>query len=160
MSAEYQPQKCNHPDCNANGEWFVNDVCPRCERAPFTKPKVKGVRRDYSQDEPSNLEAIFLTRLKQLAPELPEPEAQYYFHAEKNWRLDFAWHSVKIGIEIDGGENMLIGGHTYGLGFVSDRVKQNAAVLQGWRVLRFVGSHITGDPNYVIRTIKELFEDE
>ncbi len=132
--------------------------CPRCERAPLSKPKTEGERHDYSEDEPSNLEAIFLTRLKQLAPELPEPKAQYYFMEEKNWRLDFVFVYEKIGIEIDGGEHMLTGGHTFGLGFTRDRVKQNAAVLRGWRILRFTGSHITGDPNYVIRTIKELFE--
>ncbi len=51
------------------------------------------------------------------------------------WRLDFAFLSLKIGVEIDGG-TARGGRHTSVKGFRSDCQKMNAAVGLGWKILR------------------------
>lgn len=66
---------------------------------------------------------------------------QYRFHGEREWRFDFAFPARKVAIEVDGG--VFTGGrHTRGAGFTEDIVKLNAAVIDGWRVLRATSAHV------------------
>lgn len=59
----------------------------------------------------------------------------------KDWRFDFAFKQQKLAVEIEGG--VFTGGrHTRGAGFIEDTHKYNAAVLLGWRVLRFAAPDI------------------
>lgn len=66
-------------------------------------------------------------------------EREYLFAKERLgrlWRFDYALPYAMLGIEIEGG--VYIGGaHTRGAHFESDCEKYNAAVILGWRVLRF-----------------------
>ena len=72
---------------------------------------------------------------------LPTPEREYKFHPKRRWRLDFAWPSLMLAVEIEGG--VWSGGrHTSGVGFTSDCEKYNEAVCLGWRVLRVTGSQV------------------
>lgn len=57
------------------------------------------------------------------------------------WRLDLAWPEVKVAVECEGG-TWSGGRHTRGAGFAEDCSKYNAAVVAGWRVLRFTGEQI------------------
>lgn len=57
---------------------------------------------------------------------------EHRFHPTRLWRLDFAFPSVKLGIEIDGR-----GRHQTVAGVRADCEKMNEAVRLGWRVLRF-----------------------
>lgn len=57
---------------------------------------------------------------------------EYRFHPERRWRFDFAFPSQRLGIEVDGR-----GRHQSVDGVRKDCEKGNAAVLLGWRVLRF-----------------------
>ena len=70
---------------------------------------------------------------------LPVPEHQ--FGDDRKWRLDFAWPSLKVGVEIDGFGY----GHQAQQCMAEDNEKANAAVELGWYVLRFnsrqLGSH-------------------
>ena len=67
---------------------------------------------------------------------MPEPQAEYYCDEQREWRLDLAWPApAKAAIEIDGG-NWVQGAHTRAASLREQYDKQNAAVLQGWRVLR------------------------
>lgn len=68
---------------------------------------------------------------------LPEPTPEYTFHPHRKWRFDYAWPLHKVAVEIEGGA-FTQGRHTRGAGFIADMEKYNAAVLLGWRVLRFV----------------------
>lgn len=95
--------------------------------------------------EQSTLERTFLTRLIQLAPGLPEPTAEYQFAPGRKWRFDFAWVDHKIAVEIEGMTSK-IGRHQRRDGYAKDCEKYNAALVLGWRVLRFTGQMIDADP--------------
>ena len=63
---------------------------------------------------------------------------------DRKWRFDYAWPDEKIAIERDGGiwkggkgGGRGQGGHSGGKGQLRDMEKQNAAMILGWRVLRF-----------------------
>ena len=64
---------------------------------------------------------------------VPEPEGEWYFHDDREWRLDLAWPMQKVALEIDGGlwSN---GAHSRGSGIKGDHEKRNAATAQGWRL--------------------------
>ncbi len=61
---------------------------------------------------------------------------EYRFHAVRKWRFDFAVPQYKVAVEIEGGI-FASGRHTRGIGFVNDCEKYNAAVTEGWAVLRY-----------------------
>ena len=66
---------------------------------------------------------------------------EYRFHPTRRWRFDASLPSELVSVEMDGGA--WIGGrHTSGSGFVKDLEKMNAAVLLGWRVLRYTPQQI------------------
>jgi len=67
---------------------------------------------------------------------LPVPLLEQRFHPVRKWRLDLCWPDRKLAAEIDGGV-WTRGRHTRGNGFEKDCEKVNAAVLAGFRVLRF-----------------------
>lgn len=66
----------------------------------------------------------------------PLPKREHVFHATRKWRFDFAWPNRKIAVEIEGitAEG---GRHQRREGFEADCEKYNAAMLDGWMVLRF-----------------------
>jgi very-short-patch-repair endonuclease len=71
-----------------------------------------------------------------LAAHLPDPAREFPFHPTRKWRFDFAWLEQAVAAEFEGaifGK----GRHTRGAGFSDDSEKYNAAVLLGWRLLRF-----------------------
>lgn len=60
---------------------------------------------------------------------------EHRFCPPRLWRFDFAWPSMALAVEIEGGA--FIGGrHTRGAGFRGDAEKYATALLLGWRVLR------------------------
>ena len=102
----------------------------------------------------SNLEEKFELILR--AADLPQPIAEYKFHPKRRWRFDFAWPDHMLAVELEGG--VWAGGrHTRGAGFVADCDKYNAAVVLGWRVLRFTTSHIE-DFDAVIYPIRAILK--
>ena len=64
--------------------------------------------------------------------------------------LDIAFDREHVAGEVDGWEH-----HTDREVFESDRLRQNALVLDGWLVLRFTWRMLTDDPDYVIRVTRE-----
>lgn len=67
---------------------------------------------------------------------LPELTRELLFHPTRKWRFDYAFESLKIAVEIEGG--IYSGGrHTRGSGFISDMEKYNEASRLGWTVYRF-----------------------
>ena len=72
-----------------------------------------------------------------------DPIQEFEFDAVdgRKWRFDFAWPELMVAVEIDG-----FGfGHQAMQAMERDNEKQNAAVQQGWWVLRYnsrqLGSH-------------------
>ena len=73
---------------------------------------------------------------------IPEPRCEFRFDDVREWRFDFAWIGPKIALEIDGGL-FINGGHNRGAYLLHQMEKQNAAVLLGWRVLRYAPHQLT-----------------
>lgn len=72
---------------------------------------------------------------------LPGPQTEWRFDPERRWRLDYAWPEHMLAVEVEGGA--WIGGrHTRPIGYMADIEKYNAAVLAGWRLLRFTPQQI------------------
>lgn len=67
---------------------------------------------------------------------LPPHVAEYRFSPPRRWRFDFAWPDHLLAVELEGG-TYTRGRHVRPQGFEADCEKYNAAVLAGWRVLRF-----------------------
>jgi hypothetical protein len=83
------------------------------------------------------------------------PMREYRFDEDRKWRFDFAWiipqrdsngnivrADIQVAVEIEGGV-FRRGRHTRGKGFSNDCDKYNAAVSQGWRILRYTDKHLT-----------------
>jgi len=94
------------------------------------------------------LEKRFYYNFCRAFPNLPKPMCafngrQHCFHPIRQWRSDFAWPSVKIAVEIQGGSFLgkskykKRGGHNTAIGQSRDYEKNRAAVMMGWRVLMF-----------------------
>lgn len=99
---------------------------------------------------PSKIESTLALHLR--TENLPAPEREHRFHPSRMWRFDFAWPDRKIAVECEGGIwNQ--GAHTRGKHFTSDCEKYNAAVLLGWRVLRFTGDMV--NEGIAIATLRE-----
>lgn len=60
-------------------------------------------------------------------------------------------------MEIEGGEWMR-GRHNRGGGFIEDCRKYNAAVVRGWRVLRYTSTDMTQRPFQCIEEVRNLLE--
>lgn len=76
---------------------------------------------------------------------IPAPFGEYRFAYPRRWRFDFAWPDALVAVELEGG-HFVSGRHSRGVGFRQDCDKYNAAVLAGWRVLRFTSDHLANDP--------------
>jgi very-short-patch-repair endonuclease len=72
---------------------------------------------------------------------LPVPKREHRFALSRLWRFDFAWPEYKLAVEIDGG-TWSGGSHVRGKGVERDCEKRNAAVMDGWRILRYTGDMV------------------
>lgn len=89
--------------------------------------------------EPSHLEIMLLSQIRHAR--LPEPQCEYKFLTDRRFRFDFAWPSLKLACEVEGG--CWSGGrHTRGAGFISDCKKYNLATMHGWGLLRYTSEQI------------------
>ena len=98
----------------------------------------------------SHLEDAFLFQLK--AIRLPAPELEHVFAKPRRWRFDFAWVSLKIAAEVEGG-TWVRGRHSRGAGMRKDAEKYNTAILLGWKVYRFTGDMVTDGS--AVRTLEQ-----
>lgn len=79
---------------------------------------------------------------------LPEPIREHRFHEARRWRFDLAYPDRMIAIECEGLVRPESAGgdrksrHTTNRGYEMDCEKYDAAVLTGWRLLRFTGAMI------------------
>ena len=72
---------------------------------------------------------------------IPAPEREYRFHPTRKFRIDFAWPSRKLAVEIDGG--IWTGGsHSRGSGLLRNYEKRNAMAILGWRLLCYTPQSI------------------
>lgn len=83
----------------------------------------------------SDAEEVFERALLNVT--LPAGVCEHKFHPTRRWRFDFAWPNEKLAVEIEGR-----GRHQTFIGFRNDCEKYNAALLLGWRVLRFPAADV------------------
>lgn len=89
---------------------------------------------------------------------LARPVKEYVFHPVRKWRFDYAWVVNRVAIEMDGGiwrEDR--GAHGRPANILRDMEKLNAAVIFGWRVLRYTPE---GMKNDAVRDVKALFAEQ
>jgi very-short-patch-repair endonuclease len=67
-------------------------------------------------------------------------EAEYQWDDERKWRADLACLEHHILFEVDGGK--WHGGHRRGKALEDDYERQNSAILDGWRLLRFTNEQV------------------
>lgn len=146
-------------ECPKHGAYMAHQgACPVCGGESLSKVDMQ------KQSEPLPTSLKIISEHEEslfsyiLLHGIEKPMRQYRFMEDRQYPFDFAWPQYKLAVEIDGGEYMERGGHTWGKGFVRDREKQNAAVLLGWHILRFTGSHVQDNPHYCIETIKALLD--
>lgn len=87
--------------------------------------------------ETSYLEKQFMRLVSR--HQLPQPVREYRFHPVRKWRLDFAWPLLKVAVEVDGNtfaDRSTPGNHAVGKAYQRDCIKNNAAQLEGWAILR------------------------
>lgn len=109
---------------------------------------------DYIAPE-SELERRLLLIIERA--ELPSPVRQFQapWLRPLNGRVDLAYPERRIVIEGDSRR-----WHLLSEAFEMDRLRDNAAQLAGWRVLRFTWHEITENPERVLSTIRRALEDE
>lgn len=81
---------------------------------------------------------------------LPEPEYEYPIPWEEGRRFDAAYPDHRLAIEWDS-----IRWHTQLEAFQRDRERDRAAMVHGWRILRFTWYDVSERPNHVVETVRE-----
>lgn len=107
----------------------------------------------------SELETLFARGFSLLAPEASTPVREYTFAPPRRWRFDFAWPEARVAVEVEGG-TWDRGRHTRGAGYAGDCAKYNAAVLGGWRVLRFTSDMLYSDLKACVAQTVALLDGE
>ena len=85
-----------------------------------------------------------------------EFESEFKFHPTRKWRFDYCQTESQTAIEVEGGI-FANGRHTRGVGYQKDMEKYNAAIEQGFAVLRFTPQQMKKVSSYEF--IKKVVED-
>ncbi len=88
---------------------------------------------------PINWNNVLLDQIR--LAQLPAPQVEYAFHANRQWRFDFCWKQHLVACEIEGGiwlktKKGYSKGHAHPERFEKDIEKYNEAALYGWTVIR------------------------
>lgn len=120
-------------------------------------------KRNTTPRGPSTLEKGFRFLFGKFAADLPEPVTEHKFAVDasqfrtekgnrRQWRFDFCWPAYRVAIEVEGG--IFTGGrHGRGAAYSDDCEKYNAAVILGWRVLRYTTRDMDKRPIQVIEEV-------
>lgn len=110
------------------------------KRLGIVVPKQKKTTKRPSAQ--ANRSGLFLFAW-QMTPHALAPVEEWVFAPPRKWRFDWAFPSVMIAVEVDGGQYAPNGGrHARD----SDREKLNTAAMLGWRVFRFSPQQLNDDP--------------
>ena len=87
--------------------------------------------------------------------ELPRPEVNALIALPEGEPIygDFVWPAQRLIVETDGRAS-----HATGQAFEGDRVRDQRALLAGWRVVRFTWRQVVQDPARVAATIAALLD--
>jgi hypothetical protein len=95
----------------------------------------------------SELEERFLALCRRFG--LPRPEVNALVEGRE---VDFVWPRARLIVEVDG-----YAFHRSPTAFATDRERDVALVLAGYRVLRFTWEQVTQRPSYVARSVRRAF---
>jgi len=95
-------------------------------------------------------ELSFPALLAALAPDVPEPVAEFRF-SQRRYRFDFCWPEKRVFVELDGGQWAPHGGRHAG---DADRDKMNLAASLGWRGLHFSPAQLREDPGHCVALVR------
>jgi len=79
-------------------------------------------------------------------------EKEHQFCKDRGWRFDFAWPSIKLALEYEGGIFMPRSGHNTPKTYTKDTEKYNKSAILGWRVIRVTALNYTT----ALKTLNEL----
>ena len=99
---------------------------------------------------PAGKSAELSLRDQIVAAGLPEPFREFTFHPTRDWRLDLAWPTHKLAVEIDGQV------HRTKERFARDVEKHNALIFAGWRYLRVAPVNV--ETGSALTLVKLAFE--
>ena len=98
----------------------------------------------------SELESRFLALLDRLP--LPRPEVNLPIELGDRWiEADFAWPGERLIVELDGRAT-----HATVAAFESDRARDRAAAVAGWRVIRVTWRQLHDGPRGLARDLERL----
>ena len=103
----------------------------------------------------SELERLLVLVIEEAAIAPPVRQFKAPWLGPVNGRVDLAYPDRRLLIEGDSRR-----WHTLAEAFETDRLRDNAAQLAGWRILRFTWAEITRNPERVVSTIRRALEDE
>lgn len=101
-------------------------------------------------DKKAMLLAAWQATTREPWPFLPEVR----FHPVRMWRFDWGSREHMLAIELDGVVFSGKGRHQTAGGLEGDHEKGNAALLGGWRTLKFTQRQVAKDPVGTVATIK------
>jgi len=106
----------------------------------------------------SELELLMQAHLEDV-DELAGFQIEFEFWPGRKFAFDFAWPSVMLALEVEGGR--WGGRHTSGPGFDRDCRKYGEAICRGWTVMRVTDEMIYDRTavNNVIRTYRRLLRE-
>jgi hypothetical protein len=83
---------------------------------------------------------------------LPAPKREYFHIPGRDFRLDFAWPALRIGVEVQGGA------HRVKARAAADIEKRALGLLAGWRILEVNGAAVRDERG--IGWLKQLVEQQ
>lgn len=86
-----------------------------------------------------------------------EYKTDYKFHNSRRWKFDYAIPALNIAIEYEGLQSEK-SGHTTLVGYTRNCDKYNAAVLDGWHLLRYTAknhTNVAGELRLLINQLKQ-----
>ena len=105
-----------------------------------------------AKKDPSAPSAIHIRMRQQIEQAGLIPPVEEYYHIKgRDFRLDFAWPFLKIGVEVQGMA------HRIKSKFNADIEKRALGLLSGWRVLEANGDSIRNEQ--AIKWLKQLMEN-
>ena len=100
---------------------------------------------------------------------VPEPIPEYKFHPVRKWRCDFAWPEYKLALDVEGGIYgrgkpcpscgiSRTGAHSSVSGILRDIERGNAALLEGWIILRVLPEELELENGKAFNLVEAAFK--
>ncbi len=144
--AELRQLAIDNPELVARNAEAIRGALKRPERADVRRLN-PGIGSALS-GAPVDAADTLLAHIRTLAPDLATPIRDYPLD---RFRIDLAWPSALLAVEVDGGQWKAGGGKH---GSKRDYQKTRRVTAAGWRLLRFRADEVNDNPLGVIAEIR------